>query len=288
MIASMTGFAAESRDFEFGTVAIEVRSVNHRYLDVQFRMTDELRAVEPAMREMIGARLTRGKVDCRVSISHAAASAPELMLNVAMVAQLRRLQARVQARFDGLHPLGVADILRWPGVLESHDVDPERLRAIAIDLLGHTLESFQQSRRREGDKLKAALLERVAGMEATADQVAPLVPELLRSFEERLATRLTQALGNHDDDRLRQEVILFAGKVDIDEELTRLRTHLAEVRRVLDAGGPCGKRLDFLMQELNREANTMGSKSALAEVSRMAVDLKVLIEQMREQVQNIE
>ena len=288
MIRSMTGFAAVTREREPVTLQVDVRSVNHRYLDVQFKLPDELRGAEAAMRDLVSAHLSRGKVECRIGVTRSAASAAEVKLNVERVAQLRRLQTQARARFSDLAPMTVAEVLRWPGVLESRELPPEELAETVLAALATAIGEFDASRAREGEKLKAILLDRVARMEQLAGEVGPLIPELKRNFEEKLAARLTQALGSADDERVRQEVVLFAAKIDVDEELTRLAGHLGEVRRVLDAGGPCGKRLDFLMQELNREANTLGSKSALPEVSRIAVELKVLIEQMREQVQNLE
>ena len=287
-IASMTGFAAVSRDLEFGTVAVELRAVNHRYLDVQFRMPDDLRLTESAIREAIAARLSRGKVDCRVSFSPLVQLAAGSELNVTVVEELAKLDRAVRERFAAVSPISVAEVLRWPGVLATHDVPIENLRDAALALVKEALEDFQQTRVREGEKLAAMLLERVSRMEALAKEVAPLIPQLVRNYQEKLAQKLSEALANADDERLRQEVVLFAAKIDVDEELTRLTAHLGEVRRILAKGGACGKRLDFLMQELNREANTLGSKSAATEVSQVSMELKVLIEQMREQIQNIE
>ncbi|MES2353929.1 MAG: YicC/YloC family endoribonuclease [Pseudomonadota bacterium] len=287
-IASMTGFATASRDLEFGTIAVELRAVNHRYLDVQFRMPDDLRLTEGAMREVIASKLSRGKVDCRASFTPLATLASGTELNVKIVEDLAHLEQAVRERFIGINPMNAADILRWPGVLVSRDVPQEALRDATLSLLAEALEEFQQTRLREGEKLKTMLLDRVSNMEKLATEVAPLVPQLVRAYHEKLAQKLGEALGNLDDERLRQEVVLFAAKIDVDEELTRLQAHLSEIRRILSKGGACGKRLDFLMQELNREANTLGSKSASTEVSKVSIELKVLIEQMREQIQNIE
>jgi uncharacterized protein (TIGR00255 family) len=287
-IASMTGFAAVSRDLDFGTIAVELRAVNHRYLDVQFRMPDDLRLTEGHMREMIASKLSRGKVDCRAGFTPMATLASGTELNVGVVAELTRLDKAVRERFSGVGPMSVAEVLRWPGVLTSRDTPQEELREATFALLEDALEEFQQTRLREGEKLKTMLLERVTSMEKLAKDVMPLIPQLVRAYEDKLTQKLTEALGNADDERLRQEVALFAAKIDVDEELTRLQAHLSEVRRILDKGGACGKRLDFLMQELNREANTLGSKSVSTDISRVSMELKVLIEQMREQIQNIE
>ena len=284
----MTGFAAVTRDLDFGTVSVELRAVNHRYLDVQFRMPDDLRALESAVREAVAARLTRGKVDCRIGFASLVQLASGSELNVEVVDELARLERAVRERFASAGAMGVAEILRWPGVLATHDVPVDSVREAALALVREALEEFQQTRLREGEKLASMLLERVASMEALAKDVAPLIPQLVKNYQEKLAQKLAEAMAGVDDERLRQEVVLFAAKIDVDEELTRLMAHLSEIRRILAKGGACGKRLDFLMQELNREANTLGSKSAATEVSQVSMELKVLIEQMREQIQNIE
>jgi uncharacterized protein (TIGR00255 family) len=288
MIASMTGFAVAAQEFDFGTVSVELRSVNHRYLDVQFRVPDELRVLESGMRELIAATLTRGKVDCRVAFTPRAAIATGSELNQALLEELLHLDRQVRAHFIGANPLTVAEVLRWPGVLATRDVPQDTLRESVLTLLAKALEEFQQTRLREGGKLRNSLIERLSRMEELARSVAPLVPQLVKAYQDRLAAKLMEAAGNPDDERLRQEAVLFAAKIDVDEELTRLQTHLTEVRRILDKGGVAGKRLDFLMQELNREANTLGSKSVATESSNVSMELKVLIEQMREQIQNIE
>jgi uncharacterized protein (TIGR00255 family) len=288
MIASMTGFAAAAQEFDFGTVSVELRSVNHRYLDVQLRVPDELRVLESGMRELIAAKLTRGKVDCRAGFTLRAAVPTGSELNQTSVAELLRLDREVRAHFIGASPLTVAEVLRWPGVLATRDVPQDTLRESVLTLLAGAAEEFQQTRLREGSKLRDSLLERVARMEVLAQGIAPLIPQLVKAYQERLAAKLMEAASNLDDERLHQEAVLFAAKVDVDEELTRLQTHLTEVRRILQKGGVVGKRLDFLMQELNREANTLGSKSVATESSNVAMELKVLIEQMREQIQNIE
>lgn len=284
----MTGFAAVSRDVDFGTIAVELRAVNHRYLDIQFRLPDDLRLGEGHMREMIAAKLSRGKVDCRASFTPVATLASGTELNVSVVEELTRLDKSVRQRFSGVGSMSVAEVLRWPGVLTIRGTPLDELREATFALLEAALDDFQETRLREGEKLKTMLLERVSSMEKLAKDVLPLVPQLVRAYEDKLTQKLTEALGSADDERLRQEVALFAAKIDVDEELTRLQAHLSEVRRILDKGGACGKRLDFLMQELNREANTLGSKSVATEVSRTSMELKVLIEQMREQIQNIE
>jgi uncharacterized protein (TIGR00255 family) len=288
MIYSMTGYATVSDDLALGTLGIEVRSVNHRYLDIQFRLPDELRSFEPAMREAIAARLSRGKVECRMSLSKNPASTVALSLNTALLDQLVELDRRVRERLPDAVSLTVSDVIRWPGLVEAEALSMERLREQTQTLLERGLSEFTDSRAREGDKLKQLLLDRVSRMEQLVERVKPRIPQLVAAYQERLAARLKDAMAELDEDRIRQELVLFAAKVDVEEELSRLATHLAETRRILQQGGAVGKRLDFLMQELNRESNTLGSKSVDIEVSQAAVELKVLIEQMREQVQNIE
>jgi uncharacterized protein (TIGR00255 family) len=288
MIHSMTGYASAARDYPFGTLAVEVRSVNHRYLDVQFRLPDDLRAVEPALREMLGEQVTRGKVDCRVSLSASPGAHKTLKLNDELMLQLGELELKVRAGLAGAGQLSAADILRWPGVLSSEPLPLDELQAACRELLGTAVREFSAARAREGDKLKTILLERAAAMERRIAEVGPRFPQVLAAFQERLATRLREAVGSGDEDRIRQEVAVFAAKVDVDEELQRLAAHIAELKRILAAGGAVGKKLDFLMQELNREANTLASKSVDITVTQAALDMKLLIEQMREQVQNIE
>jgi uncharacterized protein (TIGR00255 family) len=288
MIYSMTGYAAATREFAYGVLNLELRSVNHRYLDIQFRLPDELRSIEPQLRELLAARFLRGKVECRVTFSTGASSHKTLQLNEPLLQELIALSARVRALVPGARELDVADVLRWPAMLGTETVPAEELRQACRDLLASALEQFASARAREGERLEALLLERAAGMDKRITGLAPRIPQAIAAFQEKLVTRLREALVSSDDERIRQEVALYANKIDVDEELSRLATHIAEVKRVLKEGGAVGKRLDFLMQELNREANTLGSKSVDIVVTQSAMELKVLIEQMREQIQNIE
>jgi len=288
MIYSMTGYAAASREFSYGVLNLELRSVNHRYLDIQFRLPDELRSVESQLRELLAARFGRGKVDCRATFATGAGAGKALHLNEDLMRELATLAARVRSVLPDAGGLRAADVLRWPGMLGADTVPAEELQQACRELLAKAIEELAATRRREGERLKSLLLERIAAMETHIAGVAPRIPQAVAAFRDRLAARLKEALASVDDERIRQEVTLFATKIDVDEELTRLSTHVAEVKRVLDKGGAAGKRLDFLMQEMNREANTLGSKSADTAVSQAALELKVLIEQMREQVQNIE
>jgi uncharacterized protein (TIGR00255 family) len=287
MIYSMTGYAVASRELESGVLNVELKSVNHRYLDVQFRMPDELRSIEPSLREVFAARLNRGKVECRISYAPTPGR-KRFELDATLLAQLVELDEGVRKALPGSQSITVADVLRWPGMLGTDTLDVEALRTVSRELLETVFDEFTVSRAREGEKLKALLLERASAMEKHIAEVAPRMPQVIAAFQEKLTTRLKEALANADDDRIRQEITLFANKIDVDEELTRLTTHVAELRRILDKGGVVGKRLDFLMQELNREANTLGSKAADISVTQVSMNLKLLIEQMREQIQNIE
>jgi len=288
LIYSMTGFAALSQELPAGTLSAEIRSVNHRYLDLTFRLPDELRAFEPALREQFSARLTRGKVECRIGFQKSAGGALAPELNTDLLHQLSALDLQVRELLPGAAPLSVNDVLRWPGMLATDTLPQEELREQTLALVTRVLDEFGASRAREGDKLRDMLVERVTRMEGLGALVRPKIPILVQAYRERLAARLRDAAAELDEDRVRQELVLFSAKVDVEEELSRLSTHLGEIRRILKNGGTVGKRLDFLMQELNRESNTLASKSVDIDVSQAAVELKVLIEQMREQVQNIE
>lgn len=287
MILSMTGYANTSADFASGTLSVELRAVNHRYLDIQIRMPDELRVFEGQMRESISAQLQRGKVECRINLATRNAQGRS-QLNHELLSQLAAWNRQVQTVIPGSASLSVADVLRWNGVLEVPNDDEDGLRGTLFELLDQALRDFSDSRAREGAKLKDFLMQRVDKIESLRAAVMPHVPAAIANYEQRLIARLKDALQNTDEERIRQEIVLFASKIDVDEELSRLASHLTEMRRILAQGGPVGKRLDFLMQELNREANTLGSKSVDAEVSRSAMEMKILIEQMREQIQNLE
>ena len=288
MIYSMTGFAAVAAELDAGSLALEIRAVNHRYLDLQLRMPDELRMLEPALREAIATQLTRGKVECRITYAARQSEQNPAQLNQALVLQLAQWSAEVQSVLPHAGSLNVADVLRWNGVLQSATLSADTLRTTTLELLQHALREFAAARAREGDKLKDFLLQRVAQIETWCTTVAPRIPAAVKAYEEKMAARLHAALLGGDDERLHQEIALFASKIDVDEELSRLQTHLTEMKRVLAQGGTVGKRLDFLMQELHREANTLGAKSVDVSTSRAAMEMKILIEQMREQIQNLE
>lgn len=288
MIYSMTGYAARTFDSERGALHLELKSVNSRYLDFQFRVCEELRLAEPALRELFSARMTRGKLECRVGFLASAMRAKPAALNVELLERLKGLEQEVRGALPTAAPLSVAEVLRWPGMFGDETLDVESLVPDCLALAQAALDDFTASRAREGEKLAAVILDRVHRMRERVRDVEPRIPAAQAAFQDRLRQRLVDALGSADDERVRQEVAVFAARIDVAEELARLTTHLDEVERVLKAGGACGKRLDFLMQELNREANTLGSKSVVSEVSQTAMDLKLLIEQMREQIQNLE
>ena len=287
-IYSMTGYAAGTRELGPASLHLELKSVNSRFLDITFRSGEELRFLEIPLREKIAAAAARGKVECRLNLAPQAAAPRELAPNLALVAQLARLENAVRATLPAAAPLSVAEVLRWPGVINDESIDSERLQAEALVLADAVLKDFLATREREGAKLAAMILERVARMRELTAQVVPLLPRSLADYETRLAAKLRDAVANLDEERIRQEIGVFATRIDVAEELSRLATHLDELERVVKKGGAVGKRLDFLMQELNREANTLASKSVSAEITAIALELKLLIEQVREQVQNLE
>jgi len=288
MIASMTGFAAATREVAGGQLAVELKSVNHRYLEFQCRMAEDLRALEPVLREAVAGGLTRGKVDCRLTFTPAAAGERSLSPDARAMAALAEASAAVAAAFPQARPLSVAEVLHWPGVLANAEVAPDQIREDVARLAAQAVAELSQTRKREGEKLAQVLGERLESMAALVAQAQPLMPEVMKAYREKLSARLAEAAAAPSDERIQQEVVFYAARIDVDEELERLAAHVAEFRRVLGKGGACGKRLDFLCQELNREANTLGSKSVSSDMTRISVELKVLIEQMREQVQNIE
>ena len=287
MICSMTGFANSVRDFGRGVLSLELRTVNSRFLDLHFRITEELRATEPGLRELFSEKIGRGKLECRLGFV-AAGGSGNRELSVDTLERLAALQARVQAALPDAAPLSVGEVLKWPGMFGEDAIDQAELQAAVLDMARQAIAELTATRAREGDKLAAAIRERLSRIRAIVDEVTPLLPIAQAAHSEKLRQKLLDALGSADDERVRQEVVLFVQKADVAEELTRLLTHVDEVERVLAKGGAVGKRLDFLMQELNREANTLGSKAVAKEISAAALELKLLIEQMREQIQNLE
>lgn len=297
-VLSMTGYGTVARDHPMGRLSVELRSVNARFLDLAFRLPDELRALEPPMREAIQSRLSRGKVDCRAALQQRATTRTGIAVSDEALDALAVAQHAVRRRLPEAAPLTVADCLRFPGVVDDPQPDPSQWIAAFQPLLSQALEELLASRGREGERLVAVIRERAAAMSAILAQLRPRVPELVAEFAQRLTDRMREAATGGlqgtavplDEAlaRIRQEVSVHAMRVDVAEELSRLEIHLAELERILATGGPVGKRLDFLMQEFNREANTLGSKAAGVEVTQASVALKLLIEQVREQVQNLE
>lgn len=285
-ILSMTGFAAAESRFPGGLLLIELRAVNHRYLELNVKIDDSLRQYEAQIREQLQHRLGRGKVECRISLKSDSA-ATNLALNPAMVAQIAQTLSALQQHFPQAQPVNLVDVFKLPGVLQSEAVDADALAQGVVNGLSHAIDELIAARQREGEKLKQVLLDRLQGVREQISIVQPLLPELVSQYQEKLTAKLREAM-QADDDRVRQEIVLYAQRIDVDEELARLNSHITEMDRILSAGGAVGKKLDFLMQEMNREANTLGSKSVAIETTQVSMQLKVLIEQMREQIQNIE
>ncbi|HLI18366.1 MAG TPA: YicC/YloC family endoribonuclease [Rhodanobacteraceae bacterium] len=286
MIRSMTAYANIEDTTQQGWFACEVRAVNSRFLETGVRLPDELRTLEPLLRERVAARLSRGKVDVTFRY-RAPSAAADLLLDERTAAQLSATADALKARFPQL-ATDFAGLLDWPGLLVKPELDQGGLTQDALALLERTLDEFIAGREREGRKLAATLRERLDGIERIIAEVRALLPEIRATLHARLKTRLAELQQSADPGRLEQELVLQLSRMDVDEELDRLASHIAEAHRVLDLDEPVGRRLDFLMQEFNREANTLASKSADQRATRAAVELKVLIEQMREQVQNLE
>jgi uncharacterized protein (TIGR00255 family) len=288
MILSMTGFAAVAAELTGISLAVELRSVNHRYLDVTVKLPDELRPFEPRIRERLSAAQRRGKLECRIALARTPGGGSGITVDEARVRDLADAAAQVARLVPGTPALATSDILRWPGVLIEASLPQDGLADEVEALVGTAVAELNDARAREGAKLAGVLSARCQDIEAEVARVTPRVPALHAAFVEKLGARLREAGLDPGNDRLTQELALFATRIDVAEEVERLSAHVAEFRRVLAQGGSVGKRLDFLAQELHREANTLGSKSVDAELSRVSLELKVAIEQIREQVQNIE
>ncbi len=303
-ICSMTGYAVTTRETTAGTITIEIKSVNSRFLDLQFRINDDMRAVEPALREALMARITRGKVECRLSFGRKVATDAVQALNASLLADLARMQNEIRKHFIDAPAMSVNELLRWPGVIEEAEIGQETLQTEIVAAMATTMDAFVTSRAREGSALEATLVSRIDAMDDIVQRIAPLIPQVIEQFKKKTTDRLQEALGlaainstpissqtlSREEalERIRQEVTMYGIRIDISEELSRLSTHLTETRHILKKGGQVGKRLDFMMQELNREANTLGSKAAIKDLADASMALKLLIEQMREQVQNLE
>ncbi|MEL0028611.1 MAG: YicC/YloC family endoribonuclease [Perlucidibaca sp.] len=287
-IHSMTAFArAEARD-GLGLIALEIRSVNSRHLEPGFRLPDLLREREFAWRERLRQRITRGKVELSARYEPVGGLSEGVELDHELVRQLLSASGEIEQLARHVGPLNPVELMRMPGVLKTREPDQAAVLARADALLEQALTDFLAMRAREGAVLHGLIEERLQGICAEVDKVRERLPGIIRHFREKLLARLAELKAELAPERVEQEVVLFAQKLDVAEELDRLLAHVAEIRRVLAGGGAVGRRLDFLMQELNREANTLGSKAVTADSAWSSVELKVLIEQMREQIQNIE
>ncbi len=297
----MTGYAVTTRETTTGTVTVELKSVNSRFLDLQFRINDDLRAVEPLLRESIIGRIARGKVECRLSFGRKVSADTAQKLNQETLLTLRSLEQQIFMHFPNATSMTTNELLRWPGVIEEAQIGQETLQAEVLAALKETLDAFVLSRAREGASLCDVVFARIDAMEDIVKRITPMVPQVIAQFQQKAINRLQEALGLAIDnntvanpsqeeilERIRQEVTLYGIRIDIAEEIARLSTHLSETRHILKKGGQVGKRLDFMMQELNREANTLGSKAAIKELADASMELKILIDQIREQIQNLE
>jgi len=288
MISSMTAFARKEYRDDLGGLVWELRSVNHRYLEVMVRLPEEFRAIEPSLREIVAKKLGRGKVECGLRFEAGADSTTGIKVNERLALQVIDAAMEIGVLQHQAVPPNTIDIMRWPGVLESEKQDFTPLQKRAQDLLLESLDSLVDNRRREGARLSELIQQRCTSLQQQIVVVRERMPIVLDGIRERMRAKLDELSGDLDDGRLEQEMALLCQKLDVDEEMDRLDSHLKEVEQVLERDEPVGRRLDFLMQELNREANTLSSKSNDAETTKIAVEMKVLIEQMREQVQNIE
>lgn len=289
MIASMTAFAREQVQGDWGSMVCEIRSINHRYLEASVHLPEALRALEMSLRELVRKHVQRGKIECAIRLkSNSNGDASMLAVNESLAKALCEANEKVASLLRMPAPINSSDILRFPGVLETKEGDMERLQSEAITLLEKTLNDLVAARQREGKELTTLFLQRIDAMEAELVKVKKRLPAVLTEQREKLLKRFADVKIELDETRLEQEMVIFAQRMDVAEEVDRTNTHLTEIRRILKTGGAVGRRLDFLMQELNREANTLGSKSTDSVLTHAAVELKVLIEQMREQVQNVE
>lgn len=288
MLKSMTAFSRKESVNDWGTLVWEMRSVNHRYLDISIRLADELRLIEPQVREKLGKKLSRGKVEVSLRFKPSQKVSSQITVNEALAVQVADAAKSVQTLTGTSESISAVEVLRWPGVVGQAEADPGPLQQLGLDLFDVALEDYIETRQREGEKTADMLEERCAGIDSIVAQVKTLRPQAIERQHAKLMSRIEELNTEHDTGRLEQELVYIAQRLDVEEELDRLTAHLSELRDILKRNEPVGRRLDFLVQEFNREANTLSSKSADAETTALSVDLKVLIEQMREQVQNIE
>jgi uncharacterized protein (TIGR00255 family) len=288
MIRSMTAYAQVETATPWGSLSCELKSVNHRFLEIGMRLADELRMLEPEFRERLQARLSRGKVDLNVRLRPAPGQGAELKLDAVLADRLRNVLDEAARHFPGVERGTLTELLPWPGLIVEAETDVTSLRQAALEMFERVLDEFIAAREREGEQMARMIAERLAAVEAMGAEVRGWMPEIREAQHKRLQARLAEVGVAAEPGRLEQEMVLALQKLDVEEELDRLSAHVVEGQRVMGLDEPVGRRLDFLMQEFNREANTLGSKSVDQRTSRAAMELKVLIEQMREQVQNME
>ena len=288
MLKSMTAFARQEASLEDGTLTWEIRSVNHRYLEPNFRIPEQFRESEGKYREILRKKLARGKLDCTLRWQSLDKTQSELALNTDMLAQLQNALTQVSAQIPQSASANALDILQWPGVLEHTEADKTAMLASGVKAFEQAIDTLLENRKREGAQLEPLFQDRLAKIDQIVIEVREQLPAILQQQRENLEKRFAELKLDIDEQRLEQEMVILAQKSDVDEELDRLNAHVKEVKKVLNKKEPIGRRLDFLMQELNREANTLSSKSIVTNTTKAAVELKVLIEQMREQVQNVE
>ena len=288
MIRSMTAFASSEVTCGLLTINCELRSVNHRYCDIYFKLPEKLRFAEEGMRTIISKQIKRGKIECSLNYKKTATGGQNLIVDIEAVKTLLTATANIEQLMPQHQPLSALDILAFPGIQQEPETDRKKLEQCIAELLQHAVANLLQVREREGRQLRDLLEDRCGQMQTHVETAKIRMPEVLEKIRSRLKERLLEIISEPDFDRLEQEMVILTQKLDVHEELDRLDTHIMEVQRILKTGGPVGRRLDFLMQEMNREANTLGSKSADKDMTQISIELKVLIEQMREQIQNIE
>ena len=288
MVHSMTAFSRQQLEHEWGSLTWEIRSVNHRYLEPSVRLPENFRNLENPIRRQLRDKLYRGKIECLLRFRTVEANQIDWQLNLDLISQLTKANSEINNNIGGDYKLSSLDILKWPGVISDQSIDEEIFNKEAMGLFEKALDDLMVVREREGASLRDAILKRIASIQRIIDSIQAKMPSIILKQKENLLNKLEDIKAEFEPTRLEQEITLLAQKADVDEELDRLNSHLQEVKRVLDSSGQIGRRLDFLMQELNREANTLSSKSIVVETTQSAVELKVLIEQMREQIQNIE
>ena len=288
MVYSMTAFSRQQLEHEWGSLTWEIRSVNHRYLEPSVRLPENFRNLENPIRKQLRDKLYRGKIECQLRLRTVEANQIDWQLNLDLISQITKANSEINNNIGGDYKLSSLDILKWPGVISDQSIDEELFNKEAMGLFEKALDDLMVVREREGASLRDAISKRIASIQGIIDSIQAKMPSIILKQKENLLNKLEELKAEFEPTRLEQEVTLLAQKADVDEELDRLNSHLQEVKRVLDSSGQIGRRLDFLMQELNREANTLSSKSIVVETTQNAVELKVLIEQMREQIQNIE